>query len=366
MKSEPRIAFVIDALPSLGGGERVLFTALEAFPSAELFALVYNKNAFIGTPLARRKVQTAFIDRLPFAHTHHRMFLPLMPFAIEQFDLRDYETIVSFSYAVAHGAQNYNGARHVSYTYTPMRYAWTELNINGTRTRKHPILDGFMQAFREWDKKAAARVHQFATISKTVSQRIQHAYRREASVIYPPVEVERFAPALKRENFYITVTRLVAHKRVDILVQAFSQLNLPLLIIGDGPELPRLKNMAKSNIHFLGYQSDDKVAEYLGKARGFICATEEDFGIAIVEAQAAGCPVIAYGQGGALETVMDGITGIFFTEQSPECLMETVRRYEGLYSNFRISDLVQNSQKFEKRHFIHEFKEFVGAQWISK
>jgi glycosyltransferase involved in cell wall biosynthesis len=363
MKSEPRIAFVIDALPSLGGGERVLFTALEAFPHADLFTLVYNKAAFTASPIAHHKVNTSFIDRLPLAHKQHRMFLPLMPFAIEQFNLRNYDTVVSFSYAVAHGAQNYNGARHVAYTYTPMRYAWTELNLNGTRSRKNLILDQFMRSFREWDKRAAARVHQFATISKAVSQRIQLAYQREASVIYPPVEIHRFKPAPKREAFYITVTRLVAHKRVDILVQAFSKLNLPLLIIGEGPELPRLKAMAGSNIQFLGYQSDENVAEYLGKARGFVCATEEDFGIAIVEAQAAGCPVIAYGQGGALETVLDEETGSFFDKQTLECLIDAIQRHEKIYSDFCTSELIKNSQRFAKANFIDEFKKFVCSSY---
>ncbi|MEP7135391.1 MAG: glycosyltransferase [Chloroflexota bacterium] len=359
MKFEPRIAFVIDALPSLGGGEKVLFTALEAFPNADLFTLVYNKTVFTHTPIAKSHIRTSFIDRLPFARKHHRLFLPMMPYAIEQFNLRDYETIVSFSYAVAHGIQNFNGARHVSYTYTPMRYAWLDLNINGTHSRKNPILDQFMQAFRVWDKKAAARVHQFAAISQSISKRIADSYQREAVVIYPPVDVDRFKPALQRENYYITVTRLVAHKRIDILVKAFSQLGLPLLIIGDGPELPRLKAMANSNIHFLGYRSDEQVADLLGKARGFVCATEEDFGIAIVEAQAAGCPVIAYGRGGALETVIDGITGVFFDEQSTDCLIDTMRRFEQIHSDFQVPDLVQNSQQFSKERFLHGFKEFI-------
>lgn len=362
MKSESRIAFVIDALPSLGGGEKVLFTALEAFPHAELFTLVYNKNVFANTPIANRNIRTSLIDRLPFAHKHHRLFLPLMPFAIEQFDLREYETIVCFSYAVAHGVQSSNGARHVSYTYTPMRYAWTELNINGTRTHKNLIIDQFMRTFRKWDKRAASRVHQFATISRAVSRRIADAYQREATVIYPPVEVDRFKPARKRDDFYITVTRLVAHKRVDILVQAFSRLNLPLIIIGEGPELPHLKDMAKPNIQFLGYQSDKKVAEMLGKARGYVCATEEDFGIAIVEAQSAGCPVITFGKGGAVETVIDGETGTFFPEQSPESLIDGLQRFEQNYSNFHIPGLIQNSHRFDKNLFILKFKEFIGSQ----
>jgi glycosyltransferase involved in cell wall biosynthesis len=218
-----------------------------------------------------------------------------------------------------------------------------------------------MRAFRIWDRKAAARVHAFAAISQAVSKRIADSYQRAAIVIYPPVEVARFKPAPKRENYYITVTRLVAHKRIDILVQAFSQLNLPLVIIGDGPELPHLKHISKPNIQFLGYQSDEKVTELLGKARGFVCATAEDFGIAMVEAQAAGCPVIAYGQGGALETVIDGKTGIFFHEQSPACLIAAIQKYESIYSDFHTTDLVKNSQKFDRQHFIHNFSEFVGS-----
>ncbi len=362
MKSEPRIAFVTDSLPSLGGSEKVLFTALEIFPKADLFTLVYNKDAFCGTPIANRKVNTSFIDRIPFAHTRHRMFLPFMPSAVEQFKLNDYEIIVSFSYAVAHGVQNFNGARHISYTYTPMRYAWMALNINGIHAHKNLIIEKYMRSFREWDKRAASRVHQFAAISKAVSQRIQSAYQREALCIYPPVETDRFKPAPNRDNYYITVTRLVAHKRVDILVRAFSQLGLPLLIVGEGPELPRLKNMASPNIIFLGCQSDEKVAELLGRARGFVCATEEDFGIAIVEAQAAGCPVIAYGQGGALETVVNEITGVFFDEQSAENLIDALQRFERIYSGFHVPDLLKNSRIFKKDNFIKEFREFVNSR----
>src|SRR5215211_164143 len=351
MKSEPRIAFVIDSLPSLGGAEKVLFTALEVFPQADLFTLVYNKNVFINTPIANREIKTSFIDHIPFAHKHHRLFLPMMPYSIEQFDLQQYEIIVSFSYAVAHGVQNFNGARHVSYTFTPMRYAWMDLNINGTRSHRNRLIKGLMQSFRTWDRKAAARVYRFAAVSQAVSKRIAEAYQRDACIIYPPVEVDRFTPCPTREDFYLTVTRLVPHKRIDILVQAFSRLNIPLVIIGNGPELPRLMNMAKPNIQFLGYQSDERVAELLGQARGFVCATEEDFGIALVEAQAAGCPVLAYKKGGALETVIEGETGLFFPEQSPESLIEALQRFERIHSNFHISDLVTNAQRFSKEQF---------------
>jgi glycosyltransferase involved in cell wall biosynthesis len=359
MKLDPKIAFVIDALPSLGGAEKVLFTALEVFPQADVFTLVYNKGVFTNSPLRNRDIKTSFIDTIPYAHRQHRLFLPLMRSAIERFNMSDYETIISFSYAVAHGVQSCNSAWHISYTFTPMRYAWMDLDINGTYRRRSLLINRFMQGFREWDKKAASRVDKFVAISKVVSSRIEGAYGREAGIIYPPVDTDKFRAAKQREKFYITVTRLVPHKRIDILVQAFSQLNLPLLVIGDGPELPRLAHMAKSNIQFLGYQPDEKVIELLGKARGFVCATEEDFGIAIVEAQASGCPVIAYGKGGALETVIDEETGIFFPNQTAESLIEALQRFERMHSCFYVPNLIGNSRRFHKANFVSQFKQLV-------
>ena len=356
------MAFIIDSLPSLGGGEKVLFTALELYPQADIFTLIYNAPVFVDTPVARRCIRTSWLDRLPLAHRHHRLLLPLMPPTIERLDLRAYDFIVSFSYAVAHGVQHHNGARHVSYTYTPMRYAWTGLNLNGTHTRKNPLVAGFMHAFRKWDKRAAARVHAFASISQAVSQRIADAYQREAPVIYPPVEVDRFRPAGPREDFYITITRLVPHKRVDLMVRAFSKLNLPLVVVGDGPELPRLRAMASPNIHFLGYVPDEMVVDLLGKARAFVSAAEEDFGIAIVEAQAAGCPVIAYGKGGALETVIPNVTGLHFAEQTAESLIQAVQTFERDHPCFRTDALLLNVQKYRKERFLAEFQSFVMAE----
>jgi len=359
VKSEARIAYVVDTLPSIGGGEKVLFAALEAHPHADVFTLVYNKKVFANTPIANRKIRTSFLNALPFAHKHHRFFLPLMPAAIEQFDLRAYDLIVSFNYAVANGVQKINGARHVSYTHTPLRYAWTDININGTYSRRNPILETYMQKFREWDQRAASRVHAIATNSQAVSKRIRFAYERDAPVIYPPVEVERFKPNNHRENYFVTIARLVPHKRIDLLIQAFNQLNLPLIVIGDGPELPRLKKIAHPNIQFLGFQPDEAVADLLNKARAFVSAAEEDFGIAIVEAQAAGCPVITLGQGGALETVIDGVTGVLFSEQSVPCIIEAVMKFEREQESFQVDELMKSAKRFDKQRFLREFTEFA-------
>jgi glycosyltransferase involved in cell wall biosynthesis len=283
-----------------------------------------------------------------------------MPAAIERFDLCKYDLVVSFSYAVAHGVHVHNGARHIAYTYTPMRYAWSDLNVDGTRSHKNPLLHFVMEQFRRWDKTAAARVQEFVAISRGVAGRIQAAYQRESRVIYPPVETERFSSNGARGNYFVTLARLVPHKRIDLVIEAFSRLGLPLKIIGDGPERKKLQKRATANIEFLGYQSEESVARLLGRARGFVCAAEEDFGIAIVEAQAAGCPVITYKGGGALETVIDGVTGLLFPEQSAASLIEAVRKFEDTAHNLRSQDMLDNAQRFNKARFTESFQKLVG------
>ncbi len=360
MNSKRRIAFVLDALPAIGGGEKTLFAALEAFPQADVFTLVYNRPAFAGTPIANKHVFTSYLDRLPLAQTHHRLLLPWMPSAIERFDLCQYDIVVAFSYAVAHGVRVRGGARHLCYMYTPMRYAWSDLNLDGTHSRKNPVLHLAMERFRLWDKSAARRVGELAAISHGIAARVWSAYRREAQVIYPPVETDRFHPNRTRRDYFVTLSRLVPHKRIDIVIEAFSKLRLPLKIIGDGPERKKLQQRAAPTIEFLGYQSEESVARLLANARGFVCAAEEDFGIANVEAQAAGCPVIAYQGGGALETVVDGVTGLFFPEQSAGSLIEAIQRFEESAHCFRADDMTQNARKFSKARFQRSFREFVG------
>ena len=361
MISKPRIAFVLDALPAIGGGEKTLFAALEVFPEADIFTLTYNRSAFVETPIARKRIFTSVLDRLPFAQTRHRLLLPLMPAAIERFDLCQYDVIVAFSYAVAHGVRVKRAARHLCYMYTPMRYAWSSINIDGTHSRKNPLLDLAMQRFRKWDQSAARRVHEFAAISNEIAGRIQAAYQRESRVIYPPVEVDRFSANRQRGNYFVTLSRLVPHKRIDLVIEAFSRLNLPLKIMGEGPERKKLERQARHNIEFLGYQSEESVARILGNARGFVCAAEEDFGIAIVEAQAAGCPVIAYQGGGALETVIEGESGLFFAEQSAESLIESVQRFQDSTHCFRTAIMVDNAHRFSKERFKRSFRQFVDS-----
>ena len=361
MRSGSRIAFVVDALPSIGGGEKTLFAALEVFPRADLFTLIYNRDVFQNTPLAQREVITSFLDRLPYAHRYHRLLLPWMPYAIEQFDFRRYDVVVCFSYAVAHGVRVSHAARHISYTYTPMRYAWSDLNLDGTRSRKNPLMEMAMREFRVWDQAAASGVHEFAAISHGVARRIRFAYGREARVIYPPVEIDRLSASSQRGDYFVTLSRLVPHKRIELILEVFRELQLPLKIIGDGPDRKKLQKRAAPNIEFLGFQSEQAVACILGSARGFVCAAEEDFGIAMVEAQAAGCPVIAYGAGGALETVIAGTTGLYFEEQSAGSLMEAVKRFQDTAHCFRSAELRDHARRFDKAHFSAALQDFVSS-----
>jgi glycosyltransferase involved in cell wall biosynthesis len=360
MNMKPKIALVVDALPGLGGAEKVLMAVSEMLPEAPVYTLVYNRRAFAGTVLAKRQVRTSFIEGMPFVRSQYRKYLPLMPQAIRRFDLSSFEVVVSFSYAVAHGARTTPGQLHLSYTYTPMRYAWRGFQMDGTRGSTNRLLEGVFKAFRRWDLESVSGVDRFAAVSGWIGDWISRAYRRDAEVIYPPVEVERFRPQAEREAYFITVSRLVPHKRVELIIEAFNRLKLPLVVIGDGPEYRRLSRMAGQNVRMLGFQDDRSVAELLGRARGYVCAAEEDFGIAMVEAQAAGCPVIAYGRGGALEILSENQSGIFFDEQSVESLAQAVREFEARARCFDAELLAASAQRFGRQRFQEEFAGFLA------
>lgn len=369
MRTKAKVALVQDALPFLGGAERVLAAVLEIFPDAHIYTLVYNRKGFAGSnPFEGREIHTSLIDRLPAARSHHRAFLPLYPLAIERFDLRRYDILLSFSYAVAHGILAQAEQLHLSYIFTPLRYAWHYHDefLREKRLVYRKIswpIKLFVSALRSWDLAASKRVDRYIAVSQSVARRVWQFYRRPALVIYPPVDVHRFKPAFPREDFYVVVSRLAAHKKVSLVVEAFATLGLPLLVVGDGPEYARLARRLPHHIRLLGWQPDDIVSDLLGKARAIVHAGEEDFGIALVEAQASGCPVISYGGGGALETVIPGKTGEFFAEQSVDSIIEAVESFEKNRSQFELSDLLQNAQRFRKERFAEQFASLVQREW---
>lgn len=368
MSHSPKIAFVQDALPHPGGAERVLAAAWEIYPEAPLYTLLYRKEAFENTPLAEKTLIPSFINRLPFVTTHYRSYLPLMPLAMERFDLREFDIILSFSYAVAHGILPRPNQLHISYTYTPLRYAWHHYHQymaeKGLRSGvKGWIVQGILHYLRLWDRAAADRVDRFVAPSQWVAGGIWRSYRRPATVIYPPVDTQRFSPQDSREDFYLTISRLVAHKKVDLLVEAFSRLGYPFLIIGEGPEYKRLQKLAAPNVKLLGWLSNDQVSDLLGRARAFVQAAEEDFGIAIAEAHAAGCPVIAYGNGGGLEIVIPGKTGILYPEQTVSSVIAAVEEFEASDSKFDERQIALSAERFSKAHFQEQLISLVADTW---
>jgi glycosyltransferase involved in cell wall biosynthesis len=366
--STPSVALVQDALPFLGGAERVLESVLDLYPAAPLYTLVYNPAAFRDTPFAAREVRTSFIDRLPRASRSYRSYLPLFPLAVEQFDLDPFEIVLSFNYAAAHGVLVRPDQLHLSYTYIPLRQAWLEphrfLRKNGfARGLKSWAARSLLHYLRLWDQAAARRVDQFIAPSRWVASVIWRVYRRTSQVIYPPVDVDRFCPLWPREDYYITVGRLVPHKKIDRIVEAFNRLDRPLLVVGEGPEREALADLAGPTVQLLGRQRDSALQGLLGRARAYVHMAEEDFGIAPVEAQAAGCPVIAFGQGGARETVIEGETGILFFEQSAGSLVAAVQEFERARLKFDIARLRENAMQYHRQRFQRGFSDLVEQAW---
>ena len=359
-----RIAVVHEWLTSHAGSEKVVEQILQLYPEADLFSLVDflspEQRHFIG----HRSVQTSFIQKLPFAKRAFRQYLPLMPLAVEQFDLSSYDVVISSNHAVAKGVLTAPHQLHISYVHTPIRYAWDlqhqYLQQAGLeRGAKSVLTRLILHYLRLWDSTSANRVDRFIANSNFIARRIWRAYRRPAEVIYPPVDVARFAWQQPRENFYLTVSRFVPYKRVDLTVAAFNQLGLPLVVIGDGSDWPRIKAMAGPNVRLLGKQPDAVVTDYMQRCKGFIFPAEEDFGITPVEAQAAGAPVIAFGRGGATETVIHGKTGVLFPDQTVDSLVQAIKSFEmGMYE-LELNTLRQQAEKFSIGRFQTQFRNCV-------
>ena len=362
MPDAPRIALVIDALSGFTGAERVLAAAVELYPQAPIYTLAYDPRAFAGRPIEGRSIHTSWIQRLPWGKTRYRNYLPLLPLAVESLDLRAYDVVLSFSYAVAHGVLCRPRQLHLSYTFAPLRYAWQSAHEYFQNGPMAPVSSLIMHYMRLWDFTAAARVDHFAAVSQWTADCIQRAYGRQAEVIYPPVDTDRFKASQPRDHYYVAFSRLVRHKRLDLVVEAFSRLRLPLVVMGEGPERQRLQALAADNIRFLGWQTDTEAAALLGRAKALVHGAEEDFGLVMAEAQAAGCPVIGYADGAAREIIVDGETGLLFQEQSADSIAEAVQRFEESPSAFQPETAIQNAQRFSKDRFRQQFGQMVDRE----
>jgi glycosyltransferase involved in cell wall biosynthesis len=368
MQPQPKIALVQDAVPFIGGAERVLQAVWEIFPQAPLYTLVYRPEVFANSIFSRQAVHNSWLNRLPGAKKNYRYYLPLMPLAVKSLDLSAFDIILSFSYAIAHGVRVRPGQLHLSYIYTPLRYAWLAadryLAVGGYRSGlKGWLFQRLMTYLRCWSRRAAAHVDHFMAVSTCVQSRVWRAYHRQADVVYPPVDLDRFYAADRRAPYYLTVSRLAPHKQVGVVAEAFSKLGLPLVVIGDGPQYSQLAQLAGPTVQLLGWQPDEVVATLLSRARAFVHAGEEDFGIALVEAQAAGCPVIAYEQGGAQEIIQEGKTGFLFKEQSTDSLADAIEAFERSNLSFPAESLRANADRFNKARFKANFLATVERAW---
>lgn len=367
-----KIAVVHDWLTVYAGAEKVLEQMFEIWPEADLFSVVDflpdNKRHFV----KGKRATTTFLQRMPKAQTQYRKYLALMPVAIEQLDLSAYDLVISSSHAVAKGVLTGPDQLHVSYVHSPIRYAWDLqhqylLESGLVRGVKGILARAILHYMRMWDLRSANGVDVYAANSGFIARRIQKVYRREAEVIYPPVDVARFKIQEKKEDFYFTASRMVPYKKIPLIVEAFAQMpEKRLIVIGEGPEFEKAKAAAAPNVTLLGYQSTEVLIDYMQRAKAFVFAAEEDFGITPVEAQACGTPVIAFGKGGALETVNsagESRTGLFYYEQTAAAICEAVRQFECLPIAIDARACRRNAERFSPEIFRNRLRNLVTMAW---
>ena len=356
--------------PKATGGSELVVREILKHIDAQVYALIDFESSNPDSYLYGRKIGTTFLQDFPWARNGVQKYLPLLPLAIEQLDLREYDVILSSSHAVAKGVITTPQQRHICYCHTPMRYAW---DLTFDYLRGSSVGSGvpgmltrvLLHQLRQWDVISANRVDYFIANSQHTARRIWRCYRREAKVIYPPVAMDNMKFQAQKEDFYLTVCRLVSYKKISLIVKAFNELGYPLVVIGTGPECDRIKKIAKDNIQLLGWQSDQAVGEYMSKAKAFVYAACEDFGMAIVEAMACGTPAIALGVGGATETVRDirkypdSGTGLLFTPQTETGLMETVQVFESLNGQFHPEIIRTHASQFDQSRFREDYLNFV-------
>ena len=360
-----RLAICVSWLNQYGGAEKVLEAAHELFPDAPIYTTIYWPPAM---PAAYRDwdIRVSALNRLPFIRRHHQLFLPLYPLAVESFDLGAYDVVLSITSAFAHGIITPPETLHICYCLTPARFLWNYQSYaqrEGLSRLADVALRPVLNYLRLWDRLAADRVDHFIAISREVQRRIRKCYHRESTIIYPPVETGRFHPATGHDDYFLVIGRLIPYKRIDLAVRAFNELGLPLKIAGEGRDRAALQALARPNIEFLGWVGDDELQELLSRAGAFIFPGLEDFGIAPLEAMAAGRPVIAYAGGGALDTVEPGVTGEFFTELTPESLTDAVRNFDP--ARYDATIIRRHAEQFDRAVFQRELRNFVEERFTA-
>lgn len=370
-----KIAIVHEWFVDWAGSEKVVEQIVRCFPSADLFSLVDFLPEDSRDKLLGKRAATTFLQRMPFARSHLQWYLPWMPIAIEQLDLSAYDLIISSSHAVAKGVLTGPDQVHVSYVHSPMRYAWDLQHeyLRGSHGKGLTglALRGLLHYLRMWDARTSHGVDAIAANSRFVARRVSKVYGRSAHVIHPPVDVERFTLTRAKEPFYVCVSRLMPYKRIDLAVEAFEELpRSRLVVVGEGPEMKRLRRIAPPNVELLGHQSDAAVRDLLQRARALVFAAKEDFGIVAVEAQACGTPVVGYGAGGLTETVVplgaNGPTGILFEQQTPSAVAAAIRKLEDNLHAFDPDVCRRNAEQFSIERFRHNFRAFVERELANR
>lgn len=357
-----KIAIVIDWLVVFSGAEQVLAEMIKCFPDADLFALVDFLPEEHRGFLQGKTIKTTFIQKLPFAKAKYRSYLPLMPLAVSRIDVSDYDLVISSSHAVAKAVKTRKEQCHICYIHTPMRYAWDlqeqYLTEAGFKGLKKYLAKFLLKRLQAWDKKTAVGVDYFIANSNYIAKRVHASYQRQADVIYPPVNVDKFLLQQTKGDFYVTASRLVPYKCIPLIVEAFAKMpNKKLIVIGDGPDRVKIEKNLPSNVELLGYQSDEVLKDHLQRAKAFVYAAIEDFGILPVEAQACGTPVIAYGTGGLTETIVANKTGLFYDELVSDAIVAAVKKFETL--QFDAVVCRENAKRFSADRFKDSFKNYV-------
>lgn len=365
-----KVAIVQEWLVTVGGSDKVVKAILDVFPDADIYTLVAKKEVCDELGIPWEKVHTSFIQKMPLGTKKHRAYLPLFPFAIEQFDLRGYDVVISSSHCVAKGILTKADQLHICYCHSPIRYCWDMYNEYLEESHldkgfKSWLVRLMLHPIRQFDAIAGSRVDYYISNSDYVGQRIRKTYRRKATTIHPNIDISNFELCNDKKEYYLASSRLVAYKKIDTIIEAFNQMpDKKLVVIGGGPNLEAYRKLANDNVTVMGYQPFDVLKDKMQHAKAFVFAADEDFGMIPIEAQSCGTPVIAYGHGGSLETVNGGKTGLFFNEQTPEAIVEAVNKFEAMGSQpFAPADCRQWAEGFSEERFKREIKEFVEKKY---